>query len=80
MIVAGYIQYIYYLLKTKMKYVSTKLLTDVHVENWGNGWVFTGYKLDSQEADPFLRVTFLHCTSSRSLANYTYVTYKYVHA
>ena len=46
---------IYYLLKTKMKYISTKLLispetsNDVHVDNWGNGWVFTGYELYSQE-------------------------------
>ena len=61
MIVAAYVHIaaIYYLLKTKMKYVSTKLLSapktpnDVHVDNWGNGWVFTGYKLDSQEAEPF---------------------------
>ena len=35
------------------QYKSAKTPNDVHVDNWGNSWVFTGYKLDSQEAELF---------------------------
>ena len=69
LIVAGivHIAVIYCLLKIEIcsykAVISARTSNDIHVENWGNSWVFTEYELDSQEAEPFYELhtcTVLH--------------------